>query len=53
MQDANEFLTELLRICQLKLTSSIDESKQTNAINQYFGIEYDAKYDVCFSNICV
>lgn len=47
-QDANEFLTELLRICQQKLKPN-EEPNVTSShpvssfIDQYFGIEYDAK----------
>nr|CAB3267544.1 ubiquitin carboxyl-terminal hydrolase 14-like [Phallusia mammillata] len=41
-QDANEFLTELMRICQQKLTSN-EESKAQSIIDQYFQIEYDAR----------
>jgi len=37
-QDANEFFTELLRICQGNIKSS--DSSEVNFINQYFGIEY-------------
>merc|ERR1712136_81761 len=47
-QDANEFLTELLRICQQKLKpneeANVTPSRHVSSfIDQYFGIEYDAK----------
>ncbi|XP_076805979.1 ubiquitin carboxyl-terminal hydrolase 14-like [Clavelina lepadiformis] len=49
-QDANEFLTELLRICQLKLKAvPMDVSggrpfePRDNFVDQYFGIDYDIK----------
>lgn len=45
-QDANEFLTELLRICQQKLKPNeepnVTSSRNVSSfIDQYFGIEYD------------
>merc|ERR1711881_386903 len=47
-QDANEFLTELLRICQQKLKPNeepaVTAGRQVSSfIDQYFGIEYEAK----------
>nr|XP_009862176.1 ubiquitin carboxyl-terminal hydrolase 14-like [Ciona intestinalis] len=53
-QDANEFLTELLRICQQNLKPITNDTEQemataatnkqrSNFIDQYFGIDYDVE----------